>query len=371
MKKILGIIILSLIFCGNAYAEIIKLSCSGYKGYGQFKKSYVLDNTLIYRINTDQKTYEWKTSNQSKWTKMVILDWNGTTIRAKDPDPKYASTVEIFNYANQKVELIENNKKIKGYMQYICKNELVAAKPKKQEPKKQQPKSTPDDNKVVAAASGTGFFVSSVGHIISNYHVIEGCDQTTLSFRGKEIKADVLAVDKMNDLAILKANINPTKVYSVASEDASLLEDIIIAGYPLGKKVSAAIKTSKGSITALAGYGDNYSEFQTDAALNQGNSGGPIMDQKGNVVGVAVANYGKKAGVESFNFGIKSSTLRTFANANGLKFLPPNSREMSNKDLGTLITEGTVYLECYMTVAKIKEMLAEAENRKAFFSEFK
>ena len=250
------------------------------------------------------------------------------------------------------------------------KEPKVAEKPKKQEPKKQQPKSTPDDNKVVAAASGTGFFVSSVGHIISNHHVIEGCDATTLSFKGKEIKADILAVDKKNDLAILKAEVNPKKVYSVATEDASLLEDIIIAGYPLGKKVSAAIKTSKGSITALAGYGDNYSEFQTDAALNQGNSGGPIMDQKGNVVGVAVANYGKKAGVESFNFGIKSSTLRTFANSNGLKFLPPNSREMSNKDLGTLITDGTVYLECYMTVAKIKRMLAEAENRKAFFSEY-
>jgi len=250
------------------------------------------------------------------------------------------------------------------------KKKKIAEEPKKQEPKKQQPKSTPDDNKVVAAASGTGFFVSSVGHIISNHHVIEGCDTTTLSFKGKEIKADILAVDKMNDLAILKAEVNPKKVYSVATEDASLLEDIIIAGYPLGKKVSAAIKTSKGSITALAGYGDNYSEFQTDAALNQGNSGGPIMDQKGNVVGVAVANYGKKAGVESFNFGIKSSTLRTFANSNGLKFLPPNSREMSNKDLGTLITDGTVYLECYMTVAKIKRMLAEAENRKAFFSEY-
>ena len=250
------------------------------------------------------------------------------------------------------------------------KKKKIAEKPKKQEPKKQQPKSTPDDNKVVAAASGTGFFVSSVGHIISNHHVIEGCDATTLSFKGKEIKADILAVDKKNDLAILKAEVNPKKVYSVATEDASLLEDIIIAGYPLGKKVSAAIKTSKGSITALAGYGDNYSEFQTDAALNQGNSGGPIMDQKGNVVGVAVANYGKQAGVESFNFGIKSSTLRTFANSNGLKFLPPNSREMSNKDLGTLITDGTVYLECYMTVAKIKRMLAEAENRKAFFSEY-
>ena len=222
----------------------------------------------------------------------------------------------------------------------------------------------------MAAASGTGFFVSKLGHIISNHHVIEGCDKNKLIFKGKEVVADVLAVDKMNDLAILKADIVPTKIYPVATEDASLLEDIIIAGYPLGKKVSAAIKTSKGSITALAGYGDNYSEFQTDAALNQGNSGGPIMNQKGNVIGVAVANYGKKSGVESFNFGIKSSTLKTFASANGLSFLPPNNRDLSNKDLGKLITEATIYLECHMTVAKIKKMLAEAENRKAFFSEY-
>jgi S1-C subfamily serine protease len=248
----------------------------------------------------------------------------------------------------------------------IPKDEKIEEKPKKKKPKQ-----IPEDEKIVAAASGTGFFVSRSGHIISNHHVIEGCDATKLTFKGKEVVADVLAIDKMNDLAILKANLIPKQVYSVATEDAELLEDIIIAGYPLGKKVSAAIKTSKGSITALAGYGDNYSEFQTDAALNQGNSGGPIMNQKGNVVGVAVANYGKQAGVESFNFGIKSSTLKTFANANGLKFLPPNNRDLSNKDLGQLITEATIYLECHMTVAKIKRMIAEEKNRKAFFSEYK
>ena len=93
------------------------------------------------------------------------------------------------------------------------------------------------------------------------------------------------------------------------------------------------------------------------------------MNQKGNVVGVAVANYGKKSGIESFNFGIKSSTLKTFASANGLKFLPPNNRDLSNKELGNLITEATIYLECHMTVAKIRAMIKEANNRKAFFSE--
>ena len=94
------------------------------------------------------------------------------------------------------------------------------------------------------------------------------------------------------------------------------------------------------------------------------------MNQKGNVVGVAVANYGKKSGVESFNFGIKSSTLKTFASSNKLKFVTPNNRELSNKDLGQLITNATVYLECLMTIAKIKKMIAAANNRKAFFSDY-
>ena len=129
----------------------------------------------------------------------------------------------------------------------------IAEKPKKARTKKKKPKKSPDDNKIVAASSGTGFYVSNTGHIISNHHVVEGCNTVKLTFKGKEVSADVLAVDKMNDLAILKADLTPSKVYSVATEDASLLEDIIIAGYPLGKKVSAAIKTSKGSITALAG----------------------------------------------------------------------------------------------------------------------
>ena len=122
-------------------------------------------------------------------------------------------------------------------------------------------------------------------------------------------------------------------------------------------------------MTALAGAGDNYSNFQTDAPINQGNSGGPILDQKGNVVGIAVATWVEE-GVQGVHFGIKSSTLKTFASANGLKFLPANNRDLSNKDLGKLIMQSTVYVECHMTVAKIKKMIAEAENKKAFFKEF-
>jgi len=236
-------------------------------------------------------------------------------------------------------------------------------------PKKEKPKSIADDDKIVPAGSGSGFFVSSNGTVITNHHVIEGCKINKVSHKGSQYEAKVLAVDKVNDIAILKTNITPDRVFSVSNEDVSLLEDVVVAGYPLGKQVSSAIKTHKGVVTALAGAGDNYSNFQTDASINQGNSGGPILDQKGNVVGIAVATWVEE-GVQGVHFGIKSSTLKTFASANGLKFLPANNRDLSNKDLGKLIMQSTVYVECHMTIASIKKMIAEAENKKAFFKEF-
>ena len=76
-----------------------------------------------------------------------------------------------------------------------------------------------------------------------------------------------------------------------------------------------------------------------------------------------------EAGQNMF-FAVKSSTLKTFANANSITFLKPSTQELTNSELGQLITGGTVYLECYMTVAKIKRMIAEEKNRKAFFSEY-
>ena len=233
-----------------------------------------------------------------------------------------------------------------------------------------RPTPKPDDSKIVAASSGTGFFVSQSGHVITNNHVIDECKAVKVSFDGDEVDADVLAVDRYNDLAILRTTLKPNAVFPVSGDDAALLDDVVIAGFPLGRDVSSAIKTSKGSVTSLAGYGDNYSEFQTDAALNEGNSGGPIMNQRGNVIGVAVSAYGKDEGVESFNFGIKASTLKTFARSNNLNFLPPNNRELSNSELGQLITDATLYLECWMTVAQIKKIIAEEGNRKTFFSEY-
>ena len=368
MKKLLSIIVLGLLWFANANAQIeaIKTSCV------QIQNSSTYYNNLQYTIKPNEK----KIYASLKWTSskkiisyngyLEIESWDGTNVvytYSKQLPSHFRGKYKI-DYSQDPYFQIDANTYKNNFQCRIIEN-VIAKKPKKK-----KPKISLDDNKVVPAGSGSGFFVSRNGHIITNHHVIDGCNTTKVSFKGNQLEAKTLAVDKMNDIAILKTNIKPDNIFSISNEDVSLLEDVVVAGYPLGKQVSSAIKTHKGVVTALAGAGDNYSNFQTDATINAGNSGGPIMNQKGNIVGIAVATWVEKD-VQGVHFGIKSSTLKTFANANSLKFLPPNNRELSNKDLGKLITEATVYLECHMTVANIKKMIAAANNRKAFFSEFK
>ena len=366
MKKLLGIVVLGLLWFGNANAQIeaIKTSCA------QIQSSSTYYNSLQYTIKPNEK----KIYASLKWTSskkiisyngyLDIESWEGTNVvytYSKQLPSHFRGKYKI-DYSQDPYFQIDANTYKNNFQCRIIEN-VIAKKPKKK-----KPKSTPDDDKIVPAGSGSGFFVSKDGHAITNYHVIEGCDINKLSFKGSQTEVKVLAVDKVNDIAILKSNAKPDVIFPVSNEDVSLLEDVIVAGFPLGKQISSAIKTHKGVVTALAGAGDNYSFFQTDAAINQGNSGGPIINQKGNVVGIAVATWVEE-GVQGVHFGIKSSTLKTFASANGLSFLSPNYRDQSNKSLGELITKGTVYVECHMTVAKIKKMIAQKENRKAFFKE--
>ncbi len=240
--------------------------------------------------------------------------------------------------------------------------------PPKEEPKiveKSEPEISLDD--ILPASSGSGFFVSNSGHIVTNHHVTESCSQVKVHYKGDQINAKVLANDKVNDLTVMKLDIDVEQFYPISKDDAGLLEEIIIAGFPLGKNVSSSIKISKGIVSSLAGFNDNYSNFQTDAALNQGNSGGPVINQRGNVVGVAVANFGKKEGVESFNFGIKSSTLKSFLSSNSVNLTDPKEELMKTNELAKLVTNATVYVECWMPLQAILELIKEGETRKALY----
>jgi S1-C subfamily serine protease len=335
MKKLLGIVVLGLLWCNVSSSSSASFFVT-YKHY-HTDKEYTYNgfgNESLYEVGIVAKK---QCERDSEIPEACLLH----SIKKKDGTIAmfWERSIKVFHLAFENIPEILQPEKNKA-----------------------------EKDEVIAASMGSGFFVTRAGHIVTNYHVVEGCNAVKANISGKEIQTDIIAVDKINDLAIIKSKTNPSKVFPVSSEDVLLLQDVVVAGFPLGKKVSAAIKTHKGSVTALAGYGDNYSNFQTDATINQGNSGGPIINQKGNVVGVAVATWIEE-GVQGIHFGVKSSTLKTFAKSNSINFTTPNYRDLSNADLGKLITQATVYLECFMTVAKVKKMIAQAENRKAFYSE--
>jgi len=254
-------------------------------------------------------------------------------------------------------------------------------KPKKQEPKKQTPDKEPEKQKteptkpkpgeVFFVASGTGFFINLSGHILSNNHVIDSCATVKVHYKGNAKAVKILAIDRANDLSLMKSEVKPEDVFAISKVDAELMEEIWVAGYPFGKVVSSSVKINKGNINALTGTGDNYSNFQTDAPMQPGNSGGPIVNQKGNVVGVAVAKLDYIKIIEDFgaipegtNFGIKSSTVQQFIKANNVDSASTNLRDMSNKDLGKKIQKATVYLDCWMTAQQIRK----ARSRKVIFT---
>ena len=336
---------------------------------GNYYKKYVISVGFSSLNGTHETTYI-KTPSDKVFTFFTRIVWrDGSGFKFKTSPGRLV--LENENFGNKVIEKYAKHPEgvlIRNWpTDLYAHNQKFGNKKKRDKEDERTPKYK--DTDVVPASSGTGFLVSNQGHIISNHHVIEGCKTVKASYRGEEKIANIIAVDKSNDLAILKSDIRPDQIYKISNEDVTLLEEVIVAGFPLGKRVSASIKASSGTVTALAGYNDNYSEFQTDAALNQGNSGGPIINTKGNVVGVAVAVFGKEQGIESFNFGIKSSVLKAFTNAKNLKLPNPEVREKSKKELGKLINDATLYLECWMTVAKLKKILEDEENKKAIYQD--
>lgn len=240
---------------------------------------------------------------------------------------------------------------------------------------KPAPKTVPDSKsyETYNVASGTGFYVSEQGHIITNHHVIDGCQDVKIHSKGKVLETNKIADDKRNDLALLKISETPKHVFALNTESPFPLQEIVVAGYPFGDRVSSTLKFTQGVVSSLAGLGNDYSQVQIDAALQPGNSGGPILDEYGNVVAVAVAKLSLKKilkdyGVvpENTNFGVKASAVRNLMEGNGVPFKLPSTEIISKRQLSSMATDGTVFLSCWMTTAQIEQI----KNTKVIFENF-
>jgi serine protease Do len=181
-----------------------------------------------------------------------------------------------------------------------------------------------------------------------------------------------IADDRQNDLALLKVSHKPSHVFPLSGDSPYPLQDIVVAGFPFGDRVSSSLKFTKGIVSSLSGMGNNYSEIQIDAGLQPGNSGGPIIDEYGNIIAVAVAKLDMKKilkdyGVipENTNFGIKTSAVRNLLQGNAVSTKPPNTGILSKQELSRTATDGTVFLSCWMTVAQIDDM----KSRKVLFTD--
>ena len=210
---------------------------------------------------------------------------------------------------------------------------------KKEKDKKKKKKKT-------LGASGTAFFITDKGHLITNNHVIEVCNNNSkIVVDGKDIPAKVLAKDALLDLALLKVDLKKTKFIHLSKDPPKKLQRIIAAGYPLGKSLSDDLKFTSGIISSLKGLNDDSTLIQIDAALNKGNSGGPIIDEKsGELVAVAVAGLDKSQ-TEAVNFGIKTNSVKNFLDANQLD-IPIPSFFNFGVDAAAILEKSTVYTYC-------------------------
>lgn len=174
--------------------------------------------------------------------------------------------------------------------------------------------------------SGTGFFVSSNGEMVTNAHVVEGCEAIRVKTDdGAVDEAKVLALDKTNDLAVLKLSLTPKHVASLRI-GVRLGEGVAVFGYPHADILSTSGNFTLGNVTALSGMGDDSRYFQISAPVQSGNSGGPLLDMYGNVVGVVSAKLNAlKVAIlggdlpQNVNFAVKSAILATFLDSNRIR----------------------------------------------------
>ena len=205
------------------------------------------------------------------------------------------------------------------------------------------------EEKPKLTSTGSGFYVNNE-NIVSNYHVIDGCD---LIKDSNESVLKTRVIDKMNDLVVLEG---PSKKQSlsISPNSPALGEEIYVAGFPLYSDLKGLNFTS-GNVSALKGFGEASSQFQYTAPSQPGNSGGPILNKYGSVIGIVVAGFKsdptmRESGVvvQNANFGIKNTILKGMLDDNKIKHkLSDAFWSKSQKNLASIASKNSVLIKCY------------------------
>jgi len=199
------------------------------------------------------------------------------------------------------------------------------------------------------SSSGSAFRIAS-GQFVTNHHVVDGC--TTLKIDGNS-GARVVASDATRDLALVSIANDSGPIASIRTTRIQLNESITAAGFPLDGAFSG-IAITNGTISRLSGLRGDTGEVQISAPVQPGNSGGPLLDVAGNVIGVVSSQLNAlKLAVASgdipqnVNFAINGAALRAFLDAKSVNYKEvSNERELTGVQIAARASAFTVLIEC-------------------------
>ena len=206
--------------------------------------------------------------------------------------------------------------------------------------------------------TGTGFFIDVNGYVVTNYHVIEvgSTFEVNITKNGNTTpyKAKVVSQDKQNDLAILKIedeNFTPfTKLqYNFDTQIKDVGSSVFALGYPLTSVMGTEIKFTDGKISAKSGYQGDITTYQISVPIQSGNSGGPLFDEKGNLVGITSSGLNKQI-ADNANYAIKTSYLKLLVDATDDKLSLPSNEGLTDLPL----TEQIKVLSEYVVLIRVK-----------------
>jgi len=214
---------------------------------------------------------------------------------------------------------------------------------------------TSEYEKVLKAEwTGSGFAISD-GYIVTNYHVTSGAK----NIRVKGIKGDmkesytgyVVASDKDHDISIIKIvdkdfDSFGTIPYSIGKAAVDMGDDVFVLGYPMTSTMGEGVKLTEGIISSTSGYKGDDSMYQISAAVQPGNSGGPLFNSDGAVIGIVC---GKHAEAENANYAVKVSYLYSLVSSSNLGIDISGNNHVNGKSLSTKvkkIRDYVYFIEC-------------------------
>lgn len=208
--------------------------------------------------------------------------------------------------------------------------------------------------------NGSGFFINEKGYIATNYHVVKDASAIQVEYFQKGIKntfsAKVIVTDKQNDLAIIQINDSkfktlPSIPYVFSSTIKDVGSEVFALGYPIANVMGDEIKFTDGKISSKTGIEGDITVYQISVPIQPGNSGGPLFDNKGNLVGITSSALNKEYfNSENVNYAIKTTYLKNLIDVMPESITLPNNIEIYNKPL----TEKIKLLSDFIPIIRVK-----------------